>query len=241
MLNPNQSQSHNMGKQFSIDGVLYHVDQFGVVHQVPPLVTQRYDEEYIRQRYDRYATTALMTYLRVGYVVGVIRAFQSLLDIGYGNGDFLGAWKNWRGWNIETWGLDISGYPVPEGTVRLDWNDIGGRCWDVVTMFDSLEHIPDLGFVAKLRARWLVVTAPWCHYERLGVDWFSTWKHRRPGEHLHHFGLMQMVRWLGSLGFRFVTYQSLEDGIRQPCNGNENTFTAVFEKEGWLRESIDSD
>ena len=57
-------------------------------------------------------------------------------------------------------------------------------------MFDVLEHIPDLSFLARLKARHLALAVPYCRYRELGSageEWFRNWRMLLPNEHLHHF------------------------------------------------------
>ena len=54
-------------------------------------------------------------------------------------------------------------------------------------MFDVLEHIPDLGFLACLRTRSLAVAVPYCRYREPAPmrRVVRTWRMRLPNEHLH--------------------------------------------------------
>jgi hypothetical protein len=219
-------------KQFEIDGVRYVTDEWGVVHQDPPEITQVYDQAYVEKRYDTLPDHGRqMSFLRIGYLLGTLRNFQTVLDVGYGNGDFLATLHLWKAWHVECWGLDVSGYPLPDGCRAASREDLCGKSWDLVTFFDSFEHVAELGFISQMKARNIAITVPFCHVESMGLDWFRTWKHRRPGEHLHHFSKTSLVRFLFSQGYQVMAWQALEDGIRQPANGQENTFTAIFQRQ----------
>lgn len=216
-------------EKFEIDGVGYVVDAWGVIHQTSLEVGQKYDRDYVRARYDTLPDRGRqMSMLRIGYLVGTLRCFQNVLDVGYGNGDFLAALRLWRAWHVQGWGLDVSGYPLPEGCQEACEEDLCGKSWDLVTFFDSLEHIPDLGFIRTLDARFVALTLPFCHADRLGIDWFKDWKHRRPGEHLHHFSLDSLTKFMRSRSFELISSQALEDAIRIPEGLIQNTFTAVY-------------
>lgn len=217
-------------KNFEIDGMRYVVDKFGAVHQDPPEITQTYDKAYVAKRYDSIPEAVRrMSFLRAGFIIGAVGPIHSLLDVGYGNGDFLSIWRLWASWSVDLWGLDISGYPLPKGSRQADMGQLEAWPWDLVTFFDSLEHMADLGFLRRMKARHVAMTIPWCRIEN-GIDWFRFWKHRRPGEHLHHFSPISLVRMMEDAGYKFMTYCSLEDAIRRPQNSHENTFTAVFRK-----------
>ncbi|WP_240992574.1 MULTISPECIES: class I SAM-dependent methyltransferase [Mesorhizobium] len=86
-------------------------------------------------------------------------------------------------------------------------------------MFDVLEHIPDLGFLARLQARYLAVAVPYCRWRELGTAgdaWFRTWRMRLPNEHLHHFDRDSLVALLAHSGFQCVTLNCFEDGRSPP-------------------------
>ena len=118
----------------------------------------------------------------------------------------------------------------------VDWLKDGLRImaqdWEAVTFFDSLEHIHSLDFMLSIRARHVVITAPWCHEGPQGA-WFREWKHRRPHEHLHHFRPYTLQRFMARCGYEMLWFGSPEDIIRLADDDLANTFTAVFRKERW--------
>lgn len=210
-----------------IDGTSYIIDEFGVVHQDPPVVMERYDCDYVRTRYDSIPDKVReMSFLRIGWLVGAVKSFTSILDVGYGNGDFLRTLGLWSDWKLARYGFDVSGYPLPDGCESADSlrADV-----DVACFFDSLEHIPDLDeALSSLRANWIAVTAPW----RPALTAFGSWRHRRPGEHLHHFTPDSLARLMASKGYEAVIYrETLENALRPPQAGEErNTFTALYRR-----------
>lgn len=217
-------------KQFEIDGIRYKTDEWGVVHQDPPAITQKYDVQYIQNRYDSIPDIVHeMSFLRTGFIKGVVGNFNTILDVGYGNGDFLRTQHLWNLRQVKTFGTDISGYPVPRRSTFYSWEELPGKQFDIVCFFDSFEHVPDHKFMEWLQAKWLALTVPWYMSEK-GVGWFRQWKHRRPGEHIHHFSQVSLARMLKHYGYEFITSQDLEDGIRLARNGHENTFTAMYRK-----------
>jgi hypothetical protein len=220
-------------KEFTIDGILYITDECGVVHQHPPDITMTYDRDYVASRYDVIPDKVReMSMLRIGWLVGEIQRFSSILDVGYGNGDFLKAWALWPNWEMRRYGADISGYPLPDGCVSIDLTNVDEiqltKDIDVVTFFDSLEHIPDLSFMRHIQSQWIALTVPWFP----GQECFANWKHRRPGEHLHHFTPHSLSLFMFNYGYYSQTFQqSLEDGLRPPCDGyTKNTFTALYKR-----------
>lgn len=65
----------------------------------------------------------------------------------------------------------------------MDWDEALACSWDLVVVFDMLEHIPDLSFLSRLKTRHLAVALPYCRWRELGADgdaWFKTWRMRLP-------------------------------------------------------------
>lgn len=217
-------------KRFYVDDVQYSVDRYGVVHQTTGTMTQVYDHAYVAERYDSLPDHGRgMSLLRIGYLVGVLRSFRTVLDVGYGNGDFLASFDLWRSWGIDRYGLDVSNYPLPKGCIAASKDELCSKSWDLVTFFDSFEHIADISFVSQMRARHIALTVPMCHLVSRGVEWFRGWKHRRPGEHLHHFDLRSLTAFMHANGYRYLAHQNLEDGLRPSETTDANTLTAVFQ------------
>ncbi|WP_245459980.1 methyltransferase domain-containing protein [Mesorhizobium sp. M1B.F.Ca.ET.045.04.1.1] len=133
-------------------------------------------------------------------------------------------------------GCDIAEFPLPKGVRFVDWDEALAGAWDLVAMFDVLEHIPDLGFLARLKTRHLAVAVPYCRWRELGADgdaWFRTWRVRLPNEHLHHFDRDSLVALLAHNGFDCVTLNGFEDGIRlRPGEVGPNILSGFFRKRG---------
>jgi len=154
------------------------------VFQHPPVVTARYDAAYVAT-YDRYPSDR-MSLLRVGF----LKAFAPsgrLLDIGYGNGAFI---REAEAAGFEAFGFDVHG--VPRGVREIDLAR-DRSTWDVVTCFDSLEHVADFAPLRSLwrRARLALVSAPLTP-SRFPSD--RGWKHYKAGEHLHYFSPASLAR-----------------------------------------------
>ena len=91
---------------------------------------------------------------------------RDLGDVGYGDGNFLSKAKSVV---QDCFGYDIPPvFPLPQGVKRID--NITGAYYDVVTFYNSLEHMPELDFLQKIQCKYLVVTVPWCHY--FSEEWF---------------------------------------------------------------------
>jgi hypothetical protein len=165
-----------------------------------------------------------MSYLRLGYILGVINKPGSLLDVGYGNASFLRVASSVI---TRCYGYDINDYPVPDNVQRI--NNMKNSYYDVITFFDSLEHFTNIDFVGDLRCSFIVVSVPECHYPE-NTEWFIGWKHRRPDEHIFHFSRKALLRFMASHGYTCVGIGNVEDSIRGNLNGETNILTGVFKK-----------
>jgi len=164
-----------------------------------------------------------MSYLRLGYLLGVLDFKpNSILDIGYGNGDFLEACVN----TIPLcYGQDVSPYPVPNGATKVDSLDVEV---DVITMFDVLEHWENIYDIQHLKCKYLYISVPNCDYK--SKEWFTSWKHRKPDEHLWFFDKDSLIRFMNEVGFECVASSYVEDIIRKDPANNPNILTAIFKK-----------
>lgn len=214
-----------------IDGVPYAADPFGIIHQVNPGAFI-YDREYIASRYDTYPAEQLaaMAHLRLGLLMGVIGddhfATPRLLDWGYGNGAFLKAAVNFPGWSAH--GYEINSYGVPQGCHEEASPHNGW--WDVVTMFDVLEHLKAPLELAMLKTKWLMLTVPFCHARSRGLEWFRNWKHRRIDEHITNWDAPAIESFLSVLKYEIFYLGSPEDMIRRSDGDWPNTLTVIARK-----------
>jgi Methyltransferase domain len=200
----------------------YARNDLGVIYQVDrkPFV---YDEAYVNKAYGA-APVEAMSHLRFGHLVGAIgKVPGSLLDVGYGSGDFLKVAKKIV--------LDVNGYDVPpaypiEGVNLV--GDIYSRSFEVVTFFDVLEHFEDPADIAKLKTDYVHISLPWCHY--FSDEWFKNWKHRKPNEHLWHFNPDSLKAFMASVGYEMLHYCNVEDTIRKGPDSHPNILSATFRK-----------
>ena len=211
----------------------YRIDEFGVIHQVEftPIV---YDKKYISYYEDLSDRTIKLGYQRMGWLLGLMgRIPSSALEIGYGTGTFIEAAEITG--VPDCAGSDIAHYPLPDNVRFVEWEDALAREWDLVAMFDVLEHIPDLSFLSRLKARHLALAVPYCRWRELGSagdDWFRKWRMLLPNEHLHHFDRESLSALLAHHGFRCVTLNTFEDGIRlRPGETGPNILSGFFVKD----------
>ena len=103
--------------------------------------------------------------------------------------------------------------------------------WDVVTFFDSLEHVHQINeVIGGLRTKWVMISLPWCHARALGAAWFAGWKHRKPEEHKWHFDAIGLTRFMARHQYQCLFMGNPEDEIRTPGDELPNILTGVFEK-----------
>lgn len=195
----------------------------GVIKQISP-ESFKYDHAYADHYNSLGEKGRNMGWMRLGFIIGAIgRVPESILDCGIGNGDFLNAAKQLI---PKCYGHDVSGYPMPENVEYAP--DIFGKV-DVITFFDCLEHFIDITVIRNLRAQFVVVSLPCCHYPN--DEWFENWKHRKPNEHIFHFNKESLYRFMDEMGYYSIMISNPEDSIRKSVHeGYENIITGVFRK-----------
>lgn len=203
----------------------YEILKNGLIKQKSILNKIRtYDYDYVNSSYNQYGEKgSQMAGLRLGYLVSKLGCWpKSILDVGYGNGDFLNICKN----KIDSYGNDISGYPVPEGATFVE--NIFDRHYDVICFFDVLEHFEKIDFVQDLKCDYIFLSLPWCH--NFSDEWFSNWKHRRPDEHLWHFDEKSIKNFFNEMGYEMIDHSNIEDLIRVSNEDYPNILTCIFKK-----------
>jgi hypothetical protein len=167
-----------------------------------------------------------ISYLRYGVLIGAIKQIPaSIVDVGYGNGDFLRVCQK----TIKNvYGCDISDYPPPDGCKKITLDEI--KDTDVVCFFDSLEHFEDIDFVKDLDTKYIFISVPWCHY--ISDEWFKNWYHRRENEHLYHFNENSLKTFFKEAGYNCIYTSSFEDIIRfnPTVHPLPNILSCIFEK-----------
>jgi|688.fasta_scaffold107109_3 hypothetical protein len=204
----------------------YEILNNGVIHQKKIFnQIKKYDVEYVNNRYNSYGVKGhQISGLRLGFLISSIGRFpKSILDVGYGNGDFLSLCSNY----IENcYGNDISDYPLPDN-VKFTKN-IADEFYDVICFFDVLEHFESIDFVKNLNCNYIFISVPWCHF--FNEEWFMNWKHRRPDEHLWHFDDKSIVNFFNENNFELVAINNIEDVVRKSEYDYENILTCIFKK-----------
>lgn len=185
------------------------------IYQHPPDVTADYGAGYLKT-YDQYPTDTI-SHLRLGFLKAFVGK-GSLLDIGYGKGDFVRAAI--RG-GFDAFGSDVHGVPCGVREVDLATDE---REWDVVTFFDSLEHFPDFAMVCNplSRAKYALISLPSTPAD---FPMNRNWRHYKPGEHLHYFSVPSLCHLVGK---KLLCTSNLEDTVRGSLNNSQNILTVIF-------------
>lgn len=177
-----------------------------------------YNEKYIT---DYFAHNSLrqMSLLRTGFVVGSCKG-ESIVDVGYGSGDFLRVMSK-LGWR--TFGCDVHGLNL--GIKELPLLEAITSEPDVVTFFDSLEHFSTFEDIKRINSKYIVVSIP---SRPNTFPENRTWKHYKPGEHLHYFSITS----LQNLFSKYVPINicEIEDVVRGKLEGMPNIKTYTFER-----------
>ena len=167
-----------------------------------------------------------LAHLRYGILLGFLgRSPNSIIDIGYGNGDFLNVCVK----SIKNvYGCDISDYPIPNGAKKINLSDISNI--EVSCFFDSLEHFDDIYDIKKVNTDYIYISVPNCH--NLSESWFLNWYHRRENEHLYHFNKESLCNFMDECGYECVYSSNFEDIVRfnPVIYPLENILSCIFKK-----------
>lgn len=143
----------------------------------------------------------VLTALRRGFVdkqrIASPLSVLNACDVGIGGGAYLEA--------AGGTGIDINEHALLWLKKRKAlWN---GRAVDVMTFWDSIEHIPDPDYYLKRAGSWVFLSTP--IYK--GADDCLASKHYKPGEHLWYFSHAGMVRFMAERGFELKDANQLEN------------------------------
>jgi len=202
----------------------------GVIRQieVSDIIIEN-DPSYYVNYYNSIKDKSLkLNQIRLDYINKILGkfTFDSILDIGYGNGDFLTLCQEY---GYSCYGYDVTSFATLNKEIKIiDEIDIFELKFDVITMFDSLEHFREIDWIKDLNCKYIVISVPYCHY--FSDKWFENWKHRKPNEHIYHFNLESLTKHFESCGYEFVSTSNIEDEVRTPVDEHQNILTAIFKK-----------
>lgn len=187
-----------------------------------------YDATYVDYYNKIRNNSVTMSALRLGHLFGVLErhiSIKSILDVGYGNGDFLNIAKTMID---NCYGYDITGIDTPLDCERIDSLDYSVH-YDVVTFFDSLEHFDDINWISNINCDYIVISVPYCHYlDTMDDKDLINWKHLKPNEHLYHFNIKSLISHFSVNGYEPISMSNIEDSIRKSSDGRQNIITGVF-------------
>lgn len=211
--------------KFEVNGTPYEIDRFGVVNQLqwqPYVYDATYSDTYNKPEYKIKAE--LLQASRIGFAIAAHgRPIETLIDCGYGAGDFIQYAKKIV---PHVYGYDVTGVQVEGALIVPDLVKA-----QVLTMWDVLEHFPDLSFVKDLPHETICISLPYCHIITESVEWFATkYKHLKKNEHLHHFNELSLRNLMDHYGWKCVAVSNHEDIVRKSTHGLQNILSAAFKR-----------
>jgi len=175
-----------------------------------------YDKAYF-DKYKQYTQTKsgeLLLQTRLN----IIKSYTKLLDIGVGSGHLIDSKVNAKG-------FDVNPYTVKKLQTENRWFDpynSNVNQFDVITFFDSFEHIesPNI-LLSKIISPTIVIAIPiFTDYNNLLQS-----KHYRQDEHFHYFTFLGFLKYMKYQGF---ICQYISDGEIKA--GRESVWTFVFRR-----------
>lgn len=177
-----------------------------------------YNAEYA-QKYSALAATPLGQAIYAARWALILKYVQNGTVLDYGSGP--GAFNAHGPSSFNRFNYDVN--PTCGFTERI-WK---GQCSccnpfcsaahgkvDVLTMWDSIEHIPNFyGEIKDVNAPWLFITTPNLESVDKPILFF---KHYRPREHLFYFDRHSLDVILGDLGYRVREFNFDEGKLRDP-------------------------
>ena len=171
--------------------------------------TDIYNDEYA-QRYKHLAATPLGRAIYTCRWALILKYIQkgNLLDYGCGPGAFNAHGSE----SFKRFNYDVN---PTVGFLERVWETHVIK-FDVLTMWDSIEHVPNFyNEIKSINAEWLFITTP-------NIDSvtgpFEFWKHRRKKEHIYYFEKDGLEVILEDLGYQVVECNYDEGKLRDPNN-----------------------
>lgn len=203
-----------------MDKFVWH-EEFGYGYY--PVDCFVYNKEYF-DKYKHYEKTSIgkniLSFRKS--VVDPLMENGSVLDVGIGSGFFLRSYKR-----KSAFGYDVNTTAMTYLKKRKQWIDIYGdslSAINVITFFDSLEHIQNLErLFDRIHGQHIVISIPIFKDK----DHVLRSKHFRIDEHYHYFTHDGFVAYMQSNGF---TLKEFYDGEIKA--GREDIYTFVFKRYG---------
>lgn len=211
--------------------------EYQVLHQVNvPVFAYTPDYVYAYKKLRMYE----LSEVRWNYITKALRRNPlSILDYGYGNGDFLKYCQE-KGVR-ELFGYDVTEVPPPDNVKKInslsDLEFVDGVCF-----FDSLEHCKDPGEIIRTLPphNFVVITLPWCRNytnyfsfaKTFTNEWFDTWHNKKGnGEHIFHFCDWSLNYFMELFDYKCIYMACPEDDIRiRKVEDEPNILVGIFTK-----------
>lgn len=178
-----------------------------------------YGKEYVNGYAGR--PTLELSWVRLAFL-WIYKKDGRVLDIGYGDGEFI---RQASRAGFFTMGYDAHADDIGVPVVK----ELKPGVFDIVTMFDSFEHMADLDEPFKAAPSMFVVTVPWLP-EGVTDETIRQWRHYKPNEHLHYFTEKSLRAVFSRHGYGMETREPIEDIIRKNPQSSPNTMTFIFKR-----------
>jgi len=188
-----------------------------------------YDKSYVL-KYQRYEKTDIGKQIQRLRYETVHKHVEkgTLLDFGCGVGSFV----NYCSIN----GLNASGFDI---------NPYGDYCeptalmrkYDIVTFWDSLEHVEDpVKLIKSLDSKYIFICTP----DTDGFDYrdITKWKHYMPEEHCHYYTLNSLCKLLDKCGYEVIDHNWNESKYR--TGGGDKNIITIGGVRGTHKETVSS-
>lgn len=169
-----------------------------------------YDIEYFEKMLRQYSKTAeIISKIRWNFVSQV--SPKIVLDYGSGIGWF----RAFRPNGILVDSFDVANYPQT--------GIMASGQYDLVCMWDVLEHIPNFEIIQEVlgRSNYVAISIP---IKPDGIR-LEAWKHFKPMEHLHYFTKESLTALFQRYDFRLLAVDTPE------CPPREDIVSFIFKKE----------
>lgn len=166
-----------------------------------------YDEAEYFRKYQGYAATEMgkrITRARLELVARHIDFSDRIVDVGIGCGDFLSA-AHVEG--FQAFGFDVSRHGLAWLKEHGLFRDPMRAPVEVLTFWDSLEHIPTASEVLSRARSWAFLSLPIVPGD--GPPPLD-WKHLRRDEHCWYWTRAGLVAWMAAQRFELVEETDLE-------------------------------
>lgn len=210
--------------------------KYGVLHQ-KKYNDFEYNNDYLNhyKEYIENGKFEVLNNYRSFFLETILLTFDSfdikknkikLLEIGFGTAEFLKFLnKNYK--NIELYGYDLITKYKDDKIFNFVDNYLDLE-YDIVLMFDVIEHLKDIQILKDLKTKYLLISTPFLPKFN-SIDELKNWHHFKPNEHLWYFDDKSLKKFMKSIGFKQIKSSNVEDIVRK-SNFSPNILTALFKK-----------